>query len=148
MFSDGQFWQKQRKFSIQHLKKFGLGRKEMEEQIQEETRDLIRVIRSELKEENEIYMNTLFDTSVLNVLWAMMAGERFQLDDERLKKLLEIMHDAFRITDISGGMLNQLPLLRFIAPNATGYNKLMEILTRMWEFLEVCIVNSHLQLFY
>ncbi|XP_019871649.1 methyl farnesoate epoxidase-like [Aethina tumida] len=141
VFSDGQFWQKQRKFSIQHLKKFGLGRKEMEEQIQEETRDLIRVIRSELKKENEIYMNTLFDTSVLNVLWAMMAGERFQLDDERLKKLLEIMHDAFRITDISGGMLNQLPLLRFIAPNATGYNKLMEILTRMWEFLEGAIAE-------
>ncbi|XP_068896333.1 methyl farnesoate epoxidase-like [Tenebrio molitor] len=137
VFSDGQFWQKQRKFSLQHLKNFGLGRKEMEEKIQDETRDLISMFKKQCSQ--PIWMHTAFDVSVLNVLWAMMAGERFNIDDERLRKLLNIIHDAFRLTDMSGGILNQMPFLRFIAPETCGYNQLVNVLVRMWEFLEETI---------
>nr|ARE68678.1 methyl farnesoate epoxidase [Epicauta chinensis] len=137
VFSDGQFWQKQRKFSLQHLRSFGFGRREMEEKIVDETKDLIALFRKQCSE--PIWMHTAFDVSVLNVLWAMMAGERFNVNDERLLKLLQIIHDAFRLTDMSGGMLNQLPFLRFVAPDVCGYNKIVSILTRMWEFLEETI---------
>ncbi|EFA01264.1 cytochrome P450 15A1 [Tribolium castaneum] len=137
VFSDGQFWQKQRKFSMQHLRNFGFGRKEMEEKIEEETKDLIAVFKKQCSE--PIWMHTAFDVSVLNVLWAMMAGERFNINDERLRKLLKIVHDAFRLTDMSGGMLNQLPFLRFIAPETCGYNQLVDVLVRMWEFLQETI---------
>ncbi|RZB39555.1 p450 domain containing protein, partial [Asbolus verrucosus] len=101
----------------------------MEEKIQEETRDLIAIFKKQCSE--SIWMHTAFDVSVLNVLWAMMAGERFDINDERLLKLLKIIHDAFRLTDMSGGMLNQMPFLRFIAPETCGYNKLVDVLLRM-----------------
>lgn len=135
VFSDGKLWQKQRKFSLQHLRNFGFGRREMEEKIQEETRDLIAIFNSRGSE--PIFMHTAFDVSVLNVLWAMMAGERFEIEDVRLIKLLQIIHDAFRLTDMSGGMLNQMPFLRHIAPDVSGYTQTVSVLTRMWEFLEV-----------
>jgi methyl farnesoate epoxidase/farnesoate epoxidase len=109
----------------------------MEEKIQEETRDLISMFKKQCSE--PIWMHTAFDVSVLNVLWAMMAGERFNIDDERLRKLLNIIHDAFRLTDMSGGILNQMPFLRFIAPETCGYNQLVNVLVRMWEFLEVLL---------
>ncbi|VEN54695.1 unnamed protein product, partial [Callosobruchus maculatus] len=71
VFSDGQFWKKQRKFSLQHLRSFGFGRKEMEEMIQDETRSLIQIFEDCC--DRPIYMHTAFDVSVLNGLWAMMA---------------------------------------------------------------------------
>ncbi|XP_056631073.1 methyl farnesoate epoxidase-like [Diorhabda sublineata] len=137
VFSDGQFWQNQRKFSIQHLRNFGFGRKEMEEKILEETKELIEIFKQRNSE--PIFMHNAFDVAVLNGLWAMMAGERFHIEDERLRKLLQIIHDAFRLVDISGGMLNQMPFLRYIAPNASGYNQIKNILRRMWDFLEETI---------
>nr|QYV43140.1 methyl farnesoate epoxidase / farnesoate epoxidase [Colaphellus bowringi] len=137
VFSDGPLWKNQRKFSLQHFRNFGFGRKEMEEKIHEETKTLIEIFEETASE--PILMHKAFDISVLNALWAMMAGERFEINDERLKKLLEIIHDAFRIVDISGGVLNQMPFLRHIAPNASGYNQIKNILERMWDFLEETI---------
>lgn len=107
----------------------------MEQKIQEESRDLIDNLTKICFE--PIYMHTAFDISVLNVLWTMMAGERFALDDVRLKKLLNIIHDAFKLADMSGGIMNQMPFLRYIAPDACGYTQIMRLLTRLWEFLEV-----------
>ncbi|CAH1119577.1 unnamed protein product [Phaedon cochleariae] len=133
VFSDGQLWKNQRKFSLQHLRSFGFGRREMEEKIQEETRSLIEIFKGSAGE--AIFMHKAFDISVLNALWAMMAGERFDIEDARLKKLLQIIHDAFRLVDISGGLLNQMPFLRHIAPDAIGYTLNKEILERMWAFL-------------
>lgn len=109
----------------------------METQIEEETKELIESLRKRCSE--PIDMHDTFDVGVINVLWAMMAGTRFALDDARLIKLLKIIHDAFRLSDMSGGMLNQLPFLRYIAPKATGYAELMDIMKRMWQFLEVCL---------
>lgn len=73
MFSDGQLWKKQRKFSLQHLRKFGFGRKEMEEKIYEECRVLVESL--EKKCDEPIFMHNAFDVSVLNALWAMLAGK-------------------------------------------------------------------------
>ncbi|CAH1235119.1 unnamed protein product [Diabrotica balteata] len=137
VFSDGQFWQNQRKFSIQHLRNFGFGRREMEEKIHEETRALIEHFKK--NDAEPVFMHNAFDISVLNALWAMMAGQRFETDDERLRKLLQIIHDAFRLVDISGGLLNQMPFLRYIAPDACGYTQIRNILERMWDFLEETI---------
>ncbi|KAG5896789.1 hypothetical protein JTB14_008365 [Gonioctena quinquepunctata] len=137
VFSDGPLWKTQRKFSLQHLRNFGFARRKMEEIIHEETKSLIEMFRE--CDSKPISMHDAFDIAVLNGLWAMMAGERFETDDERLKKLLQIIHDGFRIVDISGGVLNQMPFLRHVAPDASGYNQIKNILERMWEFLEETI---------
>ncbi|KAI7815650.1 cytochrome p450 [Rhyzopertha dominica] len=137
VFSDGSHWEKQRKFSLQHLKHFGLGRREMESRIDEEARDLVDMLRRQCS--GPILINNTFDISAINVLWAMMAGERFNLDDARLVKLLGIIHDAFKVVDISGGLLNQMPFLRYIAPKACGYTQTIHTLKRLWDFIEETI---------
>ncbi|KAF5282693.1 hypothetical protein FQA39_LY17500 [Lamprigera yunnana] len=139
VFSDGELWQKQRKFSLHHLKNFGLGKREMELNVAEESKELIADLMKKVA--NPIFMHNVFDVSVMNVLWTMMAGQRFTLDDVRLRKLLQIIHDAFRLLDISGGLLNQMPLVRFIAPNACGYTKVVSVLSRLWHFLEETIAE-------
>ena len=45
--SNGHIWNEQRRFSLTALKNFGLGRKSLEEQIQEEAAYLIQTIGEE-----------------------------------------------------------------------------------------------------
>ena len=47
IMSNGHIWKEQRRFSLTALKNFGLGRKSLEEQIQEEAAYLIQTIGEE-----------------------------------------------------------------------------------------------------
>lgn len=75
----------------------------------------------------------------------MIAGYRFPLNDERLLKLLDLVHAGFHLVDMSGGLLNQMPFLRFFAPSLSGYNSLQGIVDEMIEFLKVsqiCLITT------
>lgn len=41
-----------------------------------------------------------------------------------------------------GGIVSQMPFLRFIIPELSGYNDLMRILQKLWNFLDEEI-NNH-----
>lgn len=79
----------------------------------------------------------LFDVSVLNGLWTMLAGHRFALNDVKLAKLMDLVHVSFRMLDMSGGILNQMPFIRFLAPKCSGYKDIKNILTEFYTFLKV-----------
>lgn len=51
--------------------------------------------------------------------------------------LLKMIHDSFRVIDMSGGILNQFPFVRYIAPNLSGYKPLINTLSPLWAFLKV-----------
>lgn len=38
--------------------------------------------------------------------------------------------------DTMGGVISQMPFLRFIIPELSGYNDLMRILQKLWGFLD------------
>lgn len=67
----------------------------------------------------------------------MLAGHRFSLSDSRLAKLMELVHVSFRMLDMSGGILNQMPFVRFLAPKCSGYRDLQDILNEFYTFLKV-----------
>lgn len=60
---------------------------------------------------------------------------RFQYEDERLQKLLHMIHECFRVIDMTGGVLNLFPLVRFIAPDSSGYQPLLNAHKPLWAFL-------------
>lgn len=66
----------------------------------------------------------------------MLRGKRFELDDQKAIKLMETIHKSFQIVDMSGGILSQLPWIRFFAPDKTGYRPLVETMKPLWEFLK------------
>ncbi|XP_030764527.1 methyl farnesoate epoxidase-like [Sitophilus oryzae] len=74
--------------------------------------------------------------------------KRFDNDDKRLHKLLDMIRECFKIVDISGGIINQIPFLRYIAPSASGYNQIMSMLTNMWTFLGETIDDHKLSMQY
>jgi methyl farnesoate epoxidase/farnesoate epoxidase len=90
-------------------------------------------------------MHNAFDISVLNVMWTIMGGERFDLEDEQLTCLMKTVHNSFRIIDMSGGILNQFPAVRFVMPDKSGYRPLIKTLEPLWKFLKVRIFKKHLK---
>lgn len=67
----------------------------MEQQLIVEADNLVNyLLRASAK--GPVLMHTAFDIAVLNSLWFMFAGHRFDYENEKLVEILETVHDAFR----------------------------------------------------
>lgn len=82
-----------------------------------------------------IQMDEVFGVPILNTLWRMMAGKRFNQDDKQLKHLQRILTILLDEVDMIGCLFGHFPILRFIAPVASGYKKFMETHKELWAFL-------------
>lgn len=139
VFTDGHFWEEQRRFSMRSLKQLGLGKNGMIQQVEREAYAMVDYYREKSTSQEPIGMEHAFDISVLNVMWSLLAGHRFELSDVRLNRLMAMIHKSFRVLDMSGGILLQIPLMRFIFPELSGYKALVENSTPLWDFLRNAI---------
>lgn len=53
-----------------------------------------------------------------------------------------MIHECFRVIDMSGGLLNLIPWIRHLAPNLSGYSRLVSAHKPLWKFIEVKSPNS------
>ncbi|XP_076169836.1 putative cytochrome P450 303a1 [Ptiloglossa arizonensis] len=83
-----------------------------------------------------ISMNDAFGVTVLNSLWRMMAGKRYNIDDEELNYLQRILTKLLREIDMIGAPFGHFPILRFIAPEMSGYKSFLETHQQLWKFLK------------
>ncbi|XP_043672018.1 probable cytochrome P450 303a1 [Vespula pensylvanica] len=82
-----------------------------------------------------ISMHDAFGVTVLNTLWRMMTGKRFNTGDETLMYLQKIFTKLFYEIDMIGAPFSHFPLLRFIAPKLSGYQFFIETHQQLWSFL-------------
>lgn len=80
---------------MRHLKNFGLGQSIMEKQLIVEAENLTNYLRH-ISAKGPVSMHGAFDIAVLNSLWCMFAGHRFDYENEKLVEILETVHDVFR----------------------------------------------------
>ncbi|CAK9798149.1 Probable cytochrome P450 303a1 [Anthophora quadrimaculata] len=83
-----------------------------------------------------IPMHDAFGVTVLNTLWRMMAGKRFNIDDKELTYFQRILTKLLREIDMIGAPFGHFPILRFIAPEMSGYKSFLEIHQQLWKFLK------------
>lgn len=62
---------------------------------------------------------------------------RFDFEDARVNELVHLIHESFRVIDMTGGLLNLYPWIRHIAPNLSGYTALLNTHKPLWNFLKV-----------
>ena len=86
LISDGQEWVEQRRFTLRHLRDFGFGKNTGEELITNEMKEVIQGLDKSVGK--PVSINKSFSVAVLNTLWMIMSGVRYEQDDPRLWSVL------------------------------------------------------------
>jgi len=137
VFSNGKFWYETRKFTLKTLRDFGFGRKSsMDSIIHEELSFLIAHVKRRLATTNNILtIHHNFDLSMVNVLWSLVTGHRFNYDDPILNEMLrhnDRINDAFNFNNI----YLPFPFLRHWFPKLTGFKDHMESYQKVQLFMK------------
>lgn len=140
--TDGPHWNEQRSFVVRQLRNVGYGKTKMELQIQNELKELLELIES-IGNKPLWPGNELLPPSVINILWTFTTGKRISRNDTRLIKFLNLLQKRSKVFDMSGGVLSQMPWLRFFAPEKTGYSLIQNLNTQFHSFF-MEIVKEHL----
>ncbi|XP_034024489.1 cytochrome P450 2F3 [Thalassophryne amazonica] len=92
--SNGERWRQLRRFTLSTLRDFGMGRKRMEEWIQEESHHL--VARMATYKGKSFDPSNMLSCTVSNVICCMVFGERFSYDDKQFVRLLNILTEILK----------------------------------------------------
>jgi len=94
IMSEEKVWADQRRFTLRTLRDFGFGKTGMEEMIQEEV-SLFKACINKNKGEPFDFINQ-YNLPILNALWRVTSGERFDYDDPKLISIIERLTDMFK----------------------------------------------------
>ncbi|XP_063061773.1 cytochrome P450 2A5-like [Engraulis encrasicolus] len=131
--SNGERWTQLRRFTLSTLKDFGMGRKRMEQWIQEESRQLLDSLRE--TKGSPFEPSFFLSRAVSNVICALVFGERFNYDDANFLRLLQIISEALRFGSTPLGQLcNIFPRIMNYMPGRhqqffTEIDKIREFVT-------------------
>lgn len=87
VFVDGAHWKDQRGYTIRHLRDLGFGKTFIENQMMDEILEMKNT--SEFDPQHIIHFHCNLNVSVLNILWAIFAGTRFNRIGENFQKLMD-----------------------------------------------------------
>ena len=94
ILSEGRTWVDQRRFALRTLRDFGFGKQGMEEMIQEEV-ELFKDLIIKNGDNSFDFINKL-NLPILNALWRVTVGERFDYDDPKLISIVTRLTDTFK----------------------------------------------------
>ncbi|XP_043242079.1 cytochrome P450 2L1-like [Amphibalanus amphitrite] len=101
LLNEGQSWSAHRRFSLHHLRDLGLGKNSLESILLREVDAMVQHLDGLNARPTPV--NSLFNVHILNVLWEIITGKRFEHDDPRMELIIRSLTLFLRSTmDLSG----------------------------------------------
>uniref|UniRef100_A0A670JQ47 Cytochrome P450 2C25-like n=1 Tax=Podarcis muralis TaxID=64176 RepID=A0A670JQ47_PODMU len=128
IMSNGERWLQLRRFSLTTMRNFGMGKKNIEERIQEEAEYLMKELRA--KNGQPFNPAVLFSCATGNVVSHILLGERFDYNDPEYRRILSLLVESFRLESSTAGQLyNIFPrILDYLpGPHQTFFKNLGDI---------------------
>nr|XP_021514931.1 cytochrome P450 2J6-like [Meriones unguiculatus] len=139
VFSSGQTWKEQRRFALRMFKNFGLGKKSLEQRIQEEALYLVEAIGEEEGQcfDPHFKINNAFS----NIICSIVFGKRFEYKDGQFQELMKLIEEIVCLEASMMLMLyNALPSIITYLPGPH------QTVFRNWEKLKLIVsrmIDSH-----
>nr|XP_048284611.1 cytochrome P450 2B1-like isoform X2 [Myodes glareolus] len=137
IFSNGERWKTLRRFSLATMKDFGMGKRSVEERIQEEARCLVEELRK--SQGAPLDPTYLFQCITANIICSIVFGERFDYKDLQFLHLLDVIYKTFslisslssQVFELFSGFLKYFP-----GTHRQIYKNLQEILNYIGHSVE------------
>ncbi|XP_075772871.1 cytochrome P450 2H2-like isoform X1 [Pelodiscus sinensis] len=131
-FINGEPWKQVRRFLLTTLRGFGMGKKSIEERIQEETRFLVERLRN--THERSFDPRLFLAHVVSNVICSIVFGDRFDYEDKNFVTLISLILEISKLQQSSRAALyNFFPTLMDYVPGP--HQRLFEIFEELRRFV-------------
>ncbi|XP_061452467.1 cytochrome P450 2F3-like [Rhineura floridana] len=138
VFANGDRWRQLRRFSLSTLRNFGMGKRSIEERIQEEAQCLVEEFR---KTQGVPFVPiSILSRAVSNVICSIVFGDRFAYNDEKFLTLNKLITERFRVASTSSCQLyNIFPeiLEKIPGPHHAGSKCCQEIISFIEERIKM-----------
>ncbi|XP_053119195.1 cytochrome P450 2C19-like isoform X1 [Hemicordylus capensis] len=128
LMSNGERWVQLRRFSLTTLRDFGMGKKSIEERIQEEVKHLVKELQAKKGQPfNPVF---LFSSATCNVISHILLGERFDYQDQQIVQILHWITASVRFESSTAGQLYNLfpKIMDYLpGPHQTCFKELIRI---------------------
>ncbi|XP_059487511.1 LOW QUALITY PROTEIN: methyl farnesoate epoxidase-like [Neocloeon triangulifer] len=138
IFNHGDDWREQRRFSLRHMRELGFGKMSLEGVIQEEVEDLLRQVTKKAGAdfEHPVELSDLLGVASINVLWYVVARERYSHDDARVAVLTNLIRSIASRLDGAGSAYSHFPWIMALLPGtASKFQDYLDIRERLQNFI-------------
>ncbi|XP_053577624.1 cytochrome P450 2C15 [Bombina bombina] len=132
IMSNGERWKTMRRFSLMTMRNFGMGKKSVEERIQEEAKCLTEMFRNQNGAPFD--PTHLLGLAVSNIICSIVFGERYDYEDKEFMSFLSYVREMMKLFSTSlGQLLNIFPKLTKALPGP--HQKIFKIFDQLKQFV-------------